>query len=172
MPNLMDARAAVTEYFQGERSEMMALVVFSAASVGVSIALFAMTKDRFAKGLASVLLAMAVVFLSVAVPLLSRDARQRQEVVHHMTAGDAEPMVARESARMSDVIGRYAYYRYGYAAMLVAAAIIALGMRSSLVNGIAVGLVVFAATGLVVDHYSEERARVYQTRLASEAIAR
>jgi hypothetical protein len=172
MPNLMDARAAVTEYFQGERTEMMALVVFSAASVGVSIALFAVTRDRFAKGLASVLLAMAVVFMSVAVPLLSRDTLHRQEMVQRMTALDAEPTVARENARMSDVIGRYAYYRYCYAAMLVAAAIIAVGTRSSLANGIAVGLLVFAATGLVVDHYSEERARVYRTRLASEAIAR
>ena len=59
---------------------------------------------------------------------------------------------------------RSVYMLIALLAVLVAIGL-ALFMRNATTSGIAVGLLVFAATGLIVDHYSEERAGIYTQHL-------
>ena len=66
---------------------------------------------------------------------------------------------------MAVVNRNYATYRYLYAACLLAALALMLFWRNPTTSGIAVGLMVFAATGLVVDHCSGSRAAIYAEAL-------
>lgn len=79
--------------------------------------------------------------------------------------GEAANVVAEETARMETVARNYPYYRYLYAAVILAVAVMMLFFRNATTLGVSVGLLVFAATGLVVDHYSETRAEIYLSHL-------
>jgi hypothetical protein len=153
-------RSAIDLYFRGERAEMIAFLAFSGMLVVAAVLLW-FTTDRFARSLSVAIGLVAVVALSVAVPLLLRDGPHAERLRERLAQGDATGVRADEAARMAVVNRNYAYYRYLYAACLVAAAALMLFWRNPTTSGIAVGLMVFAATGLVVDHYSEERAAVY-----------
>ena len=139
---------------------MLALLVCGAIVVAGAIALW-LTRDRFARGLAVMLVLMAGTLASVAIPLLLRDPKLRAGLAERIEAGAGDAAIAEETARMTKVMANYPIYRYGYVGMMIAAGVLALATRSGLAKGVATGLLLFAAAGLVVDHYSEERATKY-----------
>jgi hypothetical protein len=157
-------RSAIDLYFRGERTEMIAFLVFAGVLV-LSALLLWTTHDRFARSLAVVLALCAVIACGTAIPLLLRDGPHAEKLRERITQGDAVGVRADEGVRMAVVNRNYAYYRYLYAACLVVAIGLMLFWRSATTSGIAVGLLVFAATGLVVDHYSESRASIYAQQL-------
>lgn len=157
-------RTAVDLYFRGERAEMIAFLVFAAVLVLAAVLLWT-TADRFARAMAVSLGLVAIVAFSVAVPLLLRDGPHSERLRERLAQGDEIGVRTDEGARMAAVNRNYAYYRYLYAVCLLAAAALMLAWRTPVTSGIAVGLMVFAATGLVVDHYSESRAAIYAEAL-------
>lgn len=159
-----DLRSAIDLYFRGERAEMIAFLVFAGVLVVAAVLLW-MAHDRFARSLAVVLALCALIACSTAVPLLLRDGPHAQRLRERIEHGEQDGVRADEEARMTVVNRNYAYYRYLYAAAVLIAIGLALFMRNATTSGIAVGLLVFAATGLVVDHYSEERAATYMQYL-------
>lgn len=159
-----DLRQAVDLYFRGERAEMIAFLAFGGMLV-LAVGLLWATQDRFARSLAVPLSLVAIVAFSVAVPLLLRDGPHAERLRARIAQGDDARVRADEGARMAVVNRNYAYYRYLYASAMLVAIGLMLFWRNATTSGIAVGLLVFAATGLVVDHYSEERAAVYTAAL-------
>ncbi len=157
-------RSAIDVYFRGERLEVQAFLAFAGVLVLAALLLW-VTHDRFARSLAVGLGLCAVVACTVAVPLLLRDGPHAQRLRERLDQGEEAGVRADESARMAAVNRNYAYYRYLYAVCLLTAAALMLFWRTPVTSGIAVGLMVFAATGLVVDHYSEERAAIYTEAL-------
>lgn len=157
-------RTAIDVYFRGERAEMIAFLAFGCVLVLAAVLLW-ISADRFARALSVTLGLIAVVAFSVAVPLLLRDGPHAERLRERLAQGEEAGVRADEGARMAVVNRNYAYYRYLYAACLLAAAALMLFWRNPVTAGIAVGLMVFAATGLVVDHYSESRAAIYAREL-------
>ena len=160
----IDLRQAVDLYFRGERAEMIAFLAFGGMLVLAAVLLWA-THDRFARSLSVPLGLVAIVAFSVAVPLLLRDGSHAERLRARIAQWDDAGVRADEGARMAVVNRNYTYYRYLYAAAMLVAIGLMLFWRNATTSGIAVGLLVFAATGLVVDHYSEERAAVYTAAL-------
>lgn len=157
-------RTAIDVYFRGERAEMIAFLVFAGVLVVAAVLLWT-SADRFARALSVTLGLIAVVAFSVAVPLLLRDGPHAERLRERLAQGDEAGVRADEGARMAVVNRNYPYYRYLYAACLVVAVALMLFWRTPTTAGIAVGLMLFAATGLVVDHYSESRAAIYAREL-------
>lgn len=157
----------ISVYFKGERTEMIAFLAFASLLVIAAVFLW-MSKDTFARPLAVVLALTSAVAFSVAVPLLLRDGPHRDKLLATSRA-DLRSVLEKETARMEIVLRNYPIYRYGYLAMILAVVVLVAFFRSPTTLGISVGLLVFAATGLVVDHYSEERAMVYHAQLLQAA---
>jgi hypothetical protein len=156
--------ASITEYFAGERSEMIAFLVYAGVLLLVAVLLF-WTGDRFARSLAGCLVLAALIALGTAVPLLRRDGPLRDTLVTAVRTDDARPALAAERARMETVLSNYPRYRYGF----VAAALVGLGLllftHGATSRGVTVGLLIIAATGVVVDQFSEARAERYRAAL-------
>ena len=66
-----------------------------------------------------------------------------------------------EGERMSTVMTSFGTYRLMYAAFLVISLVLQFTTKKPYWAGFAVGLLAFAALGLVVDHYAEHRGHVY-----------
>jgi len=158
-------RTSIETYFHGERVEMIAFLAFAAVLIIASIVLWT-TRDAFARPLAIVLFASALVSCSTAIPLLLRDGPNKQALLQQLEQGNARAM-SDELARMEAVVRNYPYYRYLFVAAILAAAVMALFFRNATTLGVGVGLLVFGATGFVVDHYSQQRAEVYIEQLKS-----
>lgn len=157
-------RTAIDVYFRGERAEMIAFLAFGIVLVVATVLLWA-SHDRFARALAVSLGLVAIVAFSVAVPLLLRDGPHAERLRERLERGEEAGVRTDEGARMAVVNHNYAYYRYLYAVCLAVAALLMLFWRTPITSGVAVGLMIFAATGLVVDHYSESRAAIYAEAL-------
>ncbi|MCU0648258.1 MAG: hypothetical protein MUF00_09705 [Gemmatimonadaceae bacterium] len=155
---------AIATYFDGERAEAIALAV-ACAGLLVGAAALVATRDRFAGGLAIVLALSAIVGLSTALPLLRRDAAHRVTLSAAVQATERARAVSAERVRMDGVVSRYAWYRYGYVALVGIAAALGVFSRAPRTQGIAVGLLIFAAIGFTVDHFSEARAERYRDAL-------
>ena len=161
---MTDPRAYITAYFQGERAEMISFLAFAAVLVVAAILLWT-TRDAFARPLAIVLMACAAVSCSVAIPLLLRDGPHKESLLKRIEGGEVTKVLQNETARMETVVRNYPYYRYLYAAAILAVVVMMLIFRNATTLGVSVGLLVFAATGLAVDHYSETRAEIYLSHL-------
>jgi hypothetical protein len=109
----------------------------------------------------------ATVAFSTAIPLLLRDGPLRDGVLQAVERGDPA-VLATETSRMEQVLKGYPMYRIAFVAAALAAVVLVLFFRNANTLGLSTGLLVFAATGFVVDHYSETRAKVYHERLSAE----
>ena len=143
---------------------MITFLAFATVLVITAIGLWS-TRDAFARPLAIVLVACAVASCSVSIPLLLRDGPHKARLLERIGQGEAATVVQEETARMETVARNYPYYRYLYAAVILAVVVLVFFFRNATTLGISVGLLVFAATGFVVDHYSETRAEVYLNHL-------
>ena len=161
MPNLLSA--SIDQYFAGEKAEMI-LILSVAVLFLVAAALLLRSGEPFARGLSFPMIATALLFSAVAVPLLIRDIPKRAELVLRAQT-DAAAVRAEEDPRLDKVIAGYPVYRYVYLAALAAAFAMLILLKAPLWQGLAIGLLFFAAEGYVIDHYSEARARAYQAAL-------
>lgn len=158
---------AMTAYFSGERSEMIAILIGAIAVIAASGSLWVWMRDGFAAGFAITAIAAGLLLAGTAVALLARDNRTAPALVQAVsTPGTAAATTAREAKRIDTVIRNYPTYRY-VAAGLVALAFAGLVLTGrGWIHGVAAALIVVAAAQIVIDHYSEQRARRYAERLA------
>ncbi len=158
-------QSAIEQYFLGERHEMQAILsgVFVLFVAGF---LLRRSGESFARGLSLPLLLTAVIFACVAIPLLIRDNQHKAKLVSQIST-QFEQVRNEEMQRITNVIKWYPYYRYVYLISIVSALFLFLFKHRAFWQGTAVGLLVFASIGFVIDHYSENRARNYQSLLMS-----
>lgn len=164
----MQLRDAVTAYFAGEQIEMIAILVGALVLLLTAAVLWLWTRDGFAAGFALTAMAAGLLLGGTAATLLVRDGRSGPALAQAVSAPDvAVPAIAAETARIAVVIGKYPLYRYFAAALLTLALAGLLLTSRGWVHGAAAGLIILAAAQVVIDHYSEQRARRYAERLAA-----
>jgi hypothetical protein len=118
-----------------------------------------------ARGFGLVALVVAVLLSTTVISLMRRDAPHQDRLTVGVRSGDATVIVAGETSRMAEVIGRYPSYRIA-ALGLGALALLAVALsRRGWVNGAAAGVLVLVVAQVVIDHYSEARARRYSGEL-------
>ena len=162
---MTDLTALVQQYFAGEREEMLLLLGFAVLLAIAGMVLLS-RGQQFGRSLGVVLLVASALGATNAVPILLRDQPHRDALLTAVAGDEREEAVALEIERMTGVLNRYPMYRYAYVALLLAAVGTAVMARSQRGYAVAVGLVIIAGTGLVVDQYSERRAVEYHRGLA------
>ena len=161
--------SSVVLYFAGERREMFAILAGSAGLALLSSWLLVATRDGFAKALMVTVLVSAFLLSATAVSLLARDAKLRTALASAVRSDGGGAGLAAERARVVEVISKYRYYRYS-AVLIGVAALTALAVtRRGWVHGVAAGLLLLVVAQVIIDHYSERRARRYSDRLSGAA---
>lgn len=162
--NQEPAKAAINTYFSGEAAEMYCILGGGALLAICAALLWVIFNDRFSTALAITLLVVALLLAGTALSLLIRDGQNRQELVVAL-AGDnptaIEKILAAEKARMQKVADNYQNLRYTFAAFALMGALLIAFTHHPTTHAIAVGLLIFAMAGAVIDRYSEVRALVY-----------
>lgn len=103
----------------------------------------------------------------MATSLLVRDKALSSTLIQGVNSPHCGQIVAEEVARIETVVSKYSYYRYG-AAVLAALSVLGLILtRRDWVHGVAAGLLLVVVAQVVIDHFSEQRARLYLSRLSA-----
>lgn len=160
----------VTEYFRGERGEMIAILTAATAVVVVAAAFWWRQRDGFATGFAVTVVLAALLLGGTAAGLLMRDGRTAPRLVAEVSApATATAAVTAENDRVDRIIRTYPLYRYGAAALAALAVGCLLLIAGGWTHGIAAALLLVVAAQVTIDQYSEARARLYAARLSGAA---
>jgi len=165
----MDPEAIIRAYFGGEKSEAVLIVLAGVACLIAAIWLWAWVREPFARGLAAALLLAAALGLSVGGSVYSRTDRQVERLLELQQQASAQ-FAAQEGPRIRQVVKSFGLYRLCYAlAVLLALGFVFL-IGKPFCHGLAVGLLVLAALGLIIDHYAEARAVDYVRALEASGV--
>ena len=147
-------------YFAGEKAEAFWILAAGLTSVVGALVLFAWVREPFARGLASALILVAVLGLSVGGAVYFRSDAQARSLVelHH---ADAARFATEEGARIRQVVAGFGWYRVGYLVAVLLALVLVFVLGRPWQHGLAVGLLLLAALGLTIDFYAEHRAVDY-----------
>ncbi|HEX9207393.1 MAG TPA: hypothetical protein VF851_04095 [Steroidobacteraceae bacterium] len=163
----MDAEQIVREYFAGEKAEAFWILATGCVSLAAALVLWTWGREPFARGLAVGLLLVAGLGTTVGSTVYFRSDAQSQQLIE-LRRADPARFAAEEGPRIRQVVASFGYYRLGYAIAVLAALALVFLVGGAFPHGLAVGLLVLAATGLTVDFYAERRALTYVTALAAE----
>ncbi len=157
----------VIGYFAGERAEMWTAITAFLAVAAAAAWLFAVSPSAFETALiATILLVGGAMAVGLAV-LLVRDHNALPALLRTLDSGDSVAALSTEAARIGVVVSKFRYYRIG-AAVLGALALAGLtASNRPWVHGIAVGLLLVVVGQVVIDHFSEQRARIYHAALVN-----
>ncbi len=155
------------EYFLGERREMVAILI--SAGVAILIALFVLIRlrDGFAAGVAFTVIIAAVLLGGAAVSLLKRDGPMLTAITVEAQSGAVAVVREREIGRITTIIEKYPIYHRVALALGIIAIVLAAFVSSPAARGVAAGLLLLVAAQFIIDHYSESRARLYESRLGT-----
>lgn len=157
---------SILDYFRGERRETLSILVMSAIMAVAVVAFFRFSRDAFSKGLMITVLSCAALLSATAISLLVRDSKLSQSITSGLSTSSATTIVQREQSRMVAVIDNYPRYRWAAGAFgLAALAILALSCQPWS-HGVAAGLLLLVVAQVIIDHYSERRARTYLDEIA------
>lgn len=166
--NLQDAKQAIEAYFTSEAAEMYCIIGGAVVLLLLAIALWVRLGDRFSIALALALLLVAGILATGGIGLLVRDTANRHSLIQvvegHDQAATTEALGA-ERERMQDVVDNYPNLRYMFAACAVLAALLIAFTANGWAHALAVALLLFSLSGVVIDQYSERRAVIYLERL-------
>lgn len=155
----------VREYFSGEHGEMMLIFAGSAVFAGLAIWLWLATRSGFSVGLGVTVVAIALLLSGTAGSLLVRDRGLVNDLAQGIGTPQQGQVLAKERDRVTVVVSKYRYYRYG-AAVLAAFSMLGILLSSrGWVHGIAAGLLLLVVAQVVIDHFSEHRATQYLAAL-------
>lgn len=161
---------AVREYFSGEHSEMLFIIAGSVLFASLAAWLWLSTRSGFTMAFMVTVLACAALLSSTAVALLVRDAQLSRSLEQGIGSPQHAVVVSGERARIEAVVSKYRYYRYGAAAFAAVSLLGLLLTHRSWVHGAAAGLLLLVVAQVLIDHFSEQRARLYLTRLSAGPI--
>lgn len=168
--NLEKLSTAVTAYFSSEAAEMYCLIVGGGVAFALALLLIVSINDRFSQSLAVMLVLIGLLLGGTGVSLLKRDNANEAALLSVLNGGDSaisQPIIEAERDRMQTVVDAYTTYRYMFAGAAVIGAALILFVAHPIAMGVAVGLFIFAGSGVVIDHFSEQRAVIYLEVLQS-----
>ena len=158
------------EYFAGETRESWAFMASGVVSLGAAVPLF-IQHGEVGRPMSIPLAVMGVVKLVLGVGLFARTPRQVEGLAEQLGRDPAAYQEA-ESKRMGGVMRGFQVYRLFELTMATAGAFMAgIGhvREAPTVVGVGLGLLVEAATLLVLDFFAEERGRKYSALIADFA---
>jgi len=158
---------AVREYFSGEHSEMIFILAGSVLFASLAVWLWLSTRSGFTIAFMVIVLASAALLSSTAALLLVRDAQLSRSLEKGIGSSQHAVVVSAERARIEAVVSKYRYYRNGTAALAAVSLLGLLLTHRSWVHGAAAGLLLLVVAQVVIDHFSEHRARLYLTCLSA-----
>lgn len=162
-----DFLEALRQYFRGEKVESLVILAGSGALLAAGGLLLGAVGSSFARGLGGVLLLTALIGAVVGGTIVLRTDRQVTALTE-LYRSDRGGFVDTEGARITKVVRSFRAYRAAY----VVATLIGLGLLllrgRPLLEGLGVGLLLFAALGFTVDHYAEARAIGYAAEVRSQ----
>lgn len=162
-------QTAVLEYFAGERVEMLLILSGSAVVAALAVWLWMANRTGFAMAFGVTILASAVLLSATAGSLLIRDKGVSSAVTQGLGTDEHAFTLGAERERVSVVVSKYKYYRYG-AGVLAALAVAGLMLSSrGWLHGMAAGLLILVVVQVLIDHFSEQRASIYLQRLTAAA---
>ncbi|RLA50979.1 MAG: hypothetical protein DRR42_11640 [Gammaproteobacteria bacterium] len=171
MINIEQAKVAIESYFSSEAAEMYCILSGSALLALCSLLLWFKFSDQFSVALAITLVLIALLLAATGISLLIRDRQNHQGLTETLNAGDlkaTEQVLGIERVRMQKVADNYQNLRYTFSALALAGALLIAFTHHHITHAIAIGLLIFALSGLVIDRYSEVRARLYLGNLQAQ----
>jgi hypothetical protein len=169
--NFQEIKLAIETYFTGEAAEAYIVIggyIFIVLCAGL---LWFKFSDRFSITLSITTLVLALFMSSGFGYLLIRDSVNRQNLVQLVESQDTEEVsqtLQKEKDRMQTVADGYLNLRRMFAVSALVGAILIIFTHNSVSHAIAVGMMFFAMSGAIIDHYSEERASIYLEKLNSQ----
>ena len=163
----MDTAQILREYFSGEKAEAFWILATGSASLVAALMLWVCVREPFARGLALGLLLVAALGVTVGSTVYFRSDAQSQRLAE-LHEVDPARFAAEEGPRMRKVVASFGHYRIGYAVAVLAALALVFAAGRPFQHGLAVGLLLLAATGLTVDFFAERRAVTYVTALEAQ----
>lgn len=160
-------RTAVLDYFAGERSEMgIAIAVFFAVAA-LAIWRFVAVRTGFAMAFMTTLVLVGEVMAAGLALLMIRDHTLSRRLIHSLSTEGYATAIEREATRVRVVLTKFRYYRL-VSAILALIALVALTLSGrEWMQGVAAGLLTIVASQLIIDHYSQLRARDYLKKLTN-----
>lgn len=166
------AKLAIDSYFASEAAEMYCILGGGLALALCSALLWSRFNDQFSAALSVTLAVVALLLFATGGSLLIRDSQNHARLLDTLQGADTPAIgqaIAKERGRMQKVAGNYQNLRYAFAALAIAGALLVALTHHYLSHAIAVGLMLFAVAGTVIDRYSETRALVYLDQLDAQA---
>ncbi len=167
--NIDTTRLAIETYFASEAGEMYCILGGSLVLGLCSLTLWLKFNDQFSSALAISLVLVALLLASTGASLLVRDGKNQRMLLGTLTNNDLatqQSVLVLERDRMQAVVDNYQNLRYLFAGFALLAALLIAFTHHHINHALAVGLLVFAMSGLVIDRFSENRARLYLNHLA------
>jgi len=154
-------------YFKGEKNEVIIILIVLGIFIATSIFLLIFSKDGYLKGATTVLLILSILLSMIALPILIR-TRPQVNKLERTYSNNINEFRTLEQMRMNKVINNYKYYIAVYITFIIIAIALTMFTTKEFYKGIALGLIVIAIFGMVVDHYSKKRAKIYYHKLINE----
>lgn len=164
-------QSAMGEYFDGERREMFFIFTGSLVLAGLAAWLWMSSRSGFALGFVVTVLLAATLLSATAASLLIRDKALSSALGQGFGSPQQALVVSAERSRIQAVVSKYRYYRYGAAAFVALSLLGLLLTHRNWVHGAAAGLLMLVVAQILIDHFSEQRARIYLAQLSAIAVA-
>ena len=166
--NTEAARLAVETYFTSEAAEMYCILGGSVVLGLCSVVLWLRFNDQFSIALGITLIILALLFAAAGASLLIRDSKNAQMLQETLRGEDIaaqQSVLTLERQRMQTVADNYQNLRMAFAALALIGALLIVFTHHNISHAIAVGLLIMALAGVVIDKYSEVRTLIYLKHL-------
>lgn len=108
---------------------------------------------------------VCLLLASTAVSLLIRDNALKNNLLSNINGAETQSRLKKEADRIEVIIYNYPTYRLVSIGLIILMLASVLVFKNEAVYGIFVGVLIFAAAQLTIDHYSEKRAVAYKVVL-------
>lgn len=158
---------AVSDYFAGERCEMTIAIAAFVAVAALAIWRFIAVRTGFAMAFVTTLVWVGAVMAAGLAMLMIRDHASSRRLSSSLMTEHNVTVIVRETARIRVVLSKFKFYRL-VSAGLASVALTGLMLSDrEWIQGAAAGLLTIVASQLIIDHFSERRARAYLEKLTN-----
>jgi hypothetical protein len=164
-------QAAISNYFAGERREGVLIIAGASLAVAFAVWLWVATRSSFAVTFGATVLLSGVLLAATAGSLLVRDKQLAASVLQGIASTDRTAVTAAEHERVGIILSKYRYYRNGATALAALGILGLLLSDRAWVHGISAGLLLLVVAQILIDHYSERRARIYHEHLSAMQVS-